>query len=88
MIILLCSLQELAEKMSPTFSICFSKNKFTKNYIINIGISGGKKGDCSTGQLFLINKVSDEKSKLSFNLGSRTLLVCKITKLLLFQNLL
>ena len=35
-----------------------------------IGISGGKKGDCSIGQLFLINKVYDENSKLSFNLVS------------------
>ena len=61
----------VGRKMSPTFSICFSKNKVTKNHIINIGISGGKKGDCSIGQLFLINKVSDEKSKLSFNLGSQ-----------------
>ena len=47
----------------------FKKNKVIKNHIINIGISGGRKGDCSIGQLFLINKVSDEKSKLSFNLG-------------------
>ena len=56
---------------SNVLNLFFQKNKITKNHIVNIGISGGKKCDCSIGQLFLINKVSDEKSKLSFNLGSQ-----------------
>ena len=59
------------KNVSNVLNFFFQKNKVTKNHIINIGISGGKKGDCSIGQLFLINKVSDEKSKLSFNLGSK-----------------
>ena len=56
------------KNVSNVLNFFFQKNKVTKNHIINIGISGGKKSDCSIGQLFLINKVSDEKSKLSFNL--------------------
>ena len=59
------------KNVSNVLNFFFQKNKVTKNHIINIGISGGKKGDCSIGQLFLINKISDEKSKLSFNLGSQ-----------------
>ena len=59
------------KNVSNVLNLFFQKNQVTKNHIINIGISGGKKGDCSIGQLFLINKVSDEKSKLSFNLGSQ-----------------
>jgi len=59
------------KNVSKVLNLFFQKNKVTKNYIINIGISGGKKGDCSIGQLFVINKVSDEKSKLVFNLGSQ-----------------
>ena len=59
------------KNVSNVLNLFFQKNKVTKNQIINIGISGAKKGDCSIGQLFLINKVSDEKSKLSFNLGSQ-----------------
>ena len=59
------------KNVSNVLNFFFQKNKVTKNHIINIGISGGKKSDCSIGQLFLINKVSDEKSKLSFNLGSQ-----------------
>ena len=58
------------KNVSNVLNLFFQKNK-VKNQIINIGISGGKKGDCSIGQLFLINKVSDEKSKLCFNLGSQ-----------------
>ena len=59
------------KNVSNVLNFFFQKNRVTKNHIINIGISGGKKGDCSIGQLFLINKVSDEKLKLSFNLGSQ-----------------
>ena len=59
------------KNVSNVLNFFFQKNKVTKNHIINIGMSGGKKGDCSIGQLFLINKVSDEKSKLSFNLRSQ-----------------
>ena len=58
------------KNVSDVFNLFFKKNKVIKNHVINIGISGGRKGDCSIGQLFLINKVSDEKSKLSFNIGS------------------
>ena len=59
------------KNVSNVLNFFFKKNKVAKNHILNIGISGGKKGDCSIGQLFLINKVSDEKSKMSFNLGSQ-----------------
>lgn len=59
------------KNVSNFFNLFFKNNKAVKNNIINIGISGGRKSDCSIGQLFLINKVSDEKSKLSFNLGSQ-----------------
>ena len=59
------------KNVSNVLNFFFQKHKVIKNHIINIGISGGKKGDCSIGQLFLINKVSGEKSKLSFNLGSQ-----------------
>ena len=58
-------------KFKPLHKFNPIRISYIKNHIINIGISGGKKGDCSVGQLFLINKVSDEKSKLSFNLGSQ-----------------
>tara|TARA_B100000886_G_scaffold326338_1_gene272736 strand:+ start:1065 stop:1658 length:594 start_codon:yes stop_codon:yes gene_type:complete len=57
------------KNVSNVLNLFFQKNKVIKNHIINIGISGGRKDDCSIGQLFLINKVSDEKSKLSFSLG-------------------
>ena len=56
------------ENVSNVFNLFIKNNTVVKNNIINIGISGGRKSDCSIGQLFLINKVSDEKSKLSFNL--------------------
>ena len=59
------------KNVSNALSLFFKKNKVIKNQIINIGISGGRKDNCSIGQLFLINKVSDEKSNLSFNLGSQ-----------------
>ena len=55
------------ENVSNFLKSFFKKNDFKKNHIINIGISGGRKGSCRIGQLFLINKVSDEKSKSSFN---------------------
>ena len=57
------------KNVSNVLNLFFQKNKVIKNHIINIGISGGRKDDCSIGQLFLINKVFDEKSKLSFSLG-------------------
>lgn len=59
------------KNVSNVCNLFFKNNTVVKNNIINIGISGGRKSDCSIGQLFLINKVSDEKSKLSFNLGSQ-----------------
>ena len=59
------------DNVSNVFNLFFKDNTVVKNNIINIGISGGRKSDCNIGQLFLVNKVSDEKSKLSFNLGSQ-----------------
>ena len=59
------------KNVSNVLNLFLKKNKVIKNHIINIGISGGRKDNCSIGQLFLINKVSDEKSNLSFNLGSQ-----------------
>ena len=56
------------KNVSKVSNIFFRKNDIIKNHIINIGISGGRKGYCTIGQLFLIDKVSDEKSKLRFNL--------------------
>ena len=56
------------KNVSKVSNLFLKKNDFIKNHIINIGISGGRKGNCSIGQLFLINKVFCEKSKLSFNL--------------------
>lgn len=56
------------KNVSNVFNLFFKNNTVVINNIINIGISGGRKSDCSIGQLYLINKVSDEKLKLSFNL--------------------
>ena len=56
------------KNVSEVSNLFFRKNDTIKNHIINIGISGGRKGYCTIGQLFLIDKVSDEKSKLRFNL--------------------
>lgn len=47
----------------------YYKNKdMRKSQFINIGIAGGHKNDCDLGQLFLINKVFDDFSKISINL--------------------
>ena len=47
----------------------YYKNKdLGKSQFINIGIAGGHKNDCDLGQLFLINKVFDDFSKISINL--------------------
>ena len=47
----------------------YYKNKdIGKSQFINIGIAGGHKDDCDLGQLFLINKVFDDFSKISINL--------------------
>ena len=47
----------------------YYKNKdLGKSQFINIGIAGGHKNDCDLGQLFLINKVFDDFSKIPINL--------------------
>jgi hypothetical protein len=47
----------------------YYKNKdMRKSQFINIGIAGGHKNDCDLGQLFLINKVFDDFSKIPINL--------------------
>ena len=47
----------------------YYKNKdLGKSQFINIGIAGGHKNDCDLGQLFLINKVIDDFSKIPINL--------------------
>ena len=46
----------------------FKNNELGKSQYINIGIAGGHKNDCDLGQLFLINKVFDDFSKIPINL--------------------
>ncbi len=47
----------------------YYKNKdLAKSQFINIGIAGAHKNDCDLGQLFLINKVFDDFSKIPINL--------------------
>ena len=58
------------ENVSNFCKSFLKKNDLQKGHIINVGISGGREGDCSIGQLFFVNKVSDEKSSFSFYLGS------------------
>jgi len=46
----------------------FKNKELAKSQFINIGIAGGHKNDCDLGQLFLINKVFNDFSKISINL--------------------
>ena len=43
-------------------------NKIGQSQFINIGISGGHQNACDLGQMFLINKISDDILKVSISL--------------------
>ena len=46
----------------------FKNNKIDRSQFINIGISGGHQNNCDLGQMFLIDKISDDISKVLISL--------------------
>jgi len=59
------------ENVRKVLSDYYSKMLESKNYqFINIGIAGGKKGECKIGQCFVIEKVFDDKSEIVYGLNN------------------
>ena len=59
------------ENVRKVLSDYYSKMLKSKNLqFINIGIAGGKKGECSIGQCFIVEKVFDEKSDIVYSLNN------------------
>ena len=60
------------ENVNKTLNRYLEKFKNTdKDKFINIGTSGGVKGDCEIGEMFLIDKAFNEFSKISYDIKSR-----------------
>ena len=58
---------------------CSSVTLPQNSQIINIGIAGGKKDDCSIGQCFIINSVADDTSDVIYELNNifETKILCQ-----------